>query len=66
MISPNLRRNPGELGYGQNLWDGELLMHHIKEKFHTEICVRTCQFIFYSLEFRSRKPLGVIAKGDPE
>lgn len=41
-------------------------MHHIWEKFHVNIGVRTCQIIFHRLEFRRRKPRGVIAKGDPD
>ncbi len=65
-INTDLRKNPCEFGYDQNLWDCKLLMHHIQEKFHTEISARTCQLIFHRLEFRRRKPLGVIAKGDPE
>ncbi|EQB73146.1 MAG: hypothetical protein AMDU4_FER2C00094G0002 [Ferroplasma sp. Type II] len=66
MISTDLRKNPGEFGYEQNLWEGKLLMHHISEKFHTEIGVRTCQLIFHRLEFRRRKPRPVISKGDSE
>ena len=65
-INVDLRKNPGEFGYEQNLWDGKLLMHHIQEKFHTEISVRTCQMMFHRLKFRRRKPRGVIAKGDPD
>ena len=66
MINTDLRKNPGEFGYEQNLWDGKLLMHHISEKFHVEIGVRTCQLIFHRLEFRRRKPRPVISKGDSE
>ena len=65
-IGIDLRKNPGEFGYEQNLWDGKLLMRHIWEKFHVKIGVRTCQIIFHRLEFRRRKPRGVIAKGDPD
>ncbi|QRF75072.1 Transposase [Thermoplasmatales archaeon] len=65
-IGVDLRKNPGEFGYEQNLWDGKLLMHHIWEKFHVRIGVRTCQIIFHRLEFRRRKPRGVIAKGVPD
>ena len=65
-IGSDLRKNPGEFGYEQNLWDGKLLMHHIWEKFHVKIGVRTCQLIFHRLEFRRRKPRGVISKGDPD
>lgn len=64
-INSDLRKNPVEFGYEQNLWDGKLLMHHISKKFHTEIGVRTCQMIFHRLEFRRRKTRPVIAKGDP-
>ena len=66
MINTDLRKNPGEFGYEQNLWDGKLLMHHISEKFHVEIGVRTCQLIFHRLEFRRRKPRPVISRGDSE
>ena len=65
-INTDLRQNPVEFGYEQNLWDGKLLMHHISEKFHTEIGVRSCQLIFHRLEFRRRKPRPVISKGDSE
>ena len=65
-INVDLRKDPGEFGYEQNLWDGKLLMHHIQEKFQTEIGVRTCQMMFHRLKFRRRKPRGVIAKGDPD
>lgn len=65
-INSDLRKNPSEFGYEQNLWDGKLLKHHISEKFHIEIGVRTGQMIFHRLEFRRRKPRGVIAKGDPD
>ena len=65
-INTDLRKNPVEFGYEQNLWDGKLLMHHISEKFHTEIGVRSCQLIFHRLEFRRRKPRPVISKGDSE
>jgi transposase len=64
-IDSDLRKNPVEFGYDQNLWDGKLLMHHISEKFHVKVGVRTCQLIFLRLEFRRRKPRPVISKGDP-
>ena len=31
-INKDLQKNPGELGYPQNLWDGKLLSHHLNEK----------------------------------
>jgi transposase len=65
-INSDLRKNPVEFGYDQNLWDGKLLMHHISEKFHVKVGVRSSQMIFHRLEFRRRKPRPVISKGDPE
>ena len=65
IISMDLRKNPGEFGYGQNLWDGKLLVHHISRKFHVEMKVRACQLIFHRLGFRRRRPRPVISKGDP-
>ena len=64
-INSDLRKSPVEFGYEQNLWDGKLLMHHIFEKFHVKVGVRTCQLIFHRLKFRRRKPRPVISKGDP-
>ena len=64
-INSDLRKNPVEFGYEQDLWDGKLLMHHISKKFHTEIGVRTCQMIFHRPSSEEEKPRPVIAKGDP-
>ncbi len=61
-----LRRSPRQQGYGQNLWDGKLLAHHLQEHFALILGVRQCQRIFRQLDFRRRKPRPVIAKGDPE
>lgn len=65
-ISKQLRRNPRELGYTQNLWDGKLLSHHFKERFGISLGVRQCQRLFRQLGFRRRKPRPLIAKSDPE
>ena len=61
-----LRQSPRALGYGQNLWDGKLLAHHLHEKCDLELGVRQCQRIFRQMGFRRRKPRPVIAKADPE
>jgi transposase len=61
----DLRRPPQELGYTQNLWDGKLLSHHLSERFGIKIGTRQCQRLFHKLEFRRRKPRGVIANADP-
>ena len=63
-IGRDLRKNPMDLGYKQNLWDGKLLSHHIKEKYGIVLGTRQCQRIFRKLGFRLRKPRPVIAKGD--
>ncbi len=64
-IDGDLRKNPKEFNYEQNLWDGKLLKHHIYEKYHKELSVRACQMVFHRLGFRMRKPRPLIAKGDP-
>jgi transposase len=61
-----LRQSPRTLGYGQNLWDGKLLAHHLREQCDLDLGVRQCQRIFRQLGFRRRKPRPVIAKPDPD
>ena len=63
-IGIDLRKNPRDFGYSQNLWDGKLLSHHLKEKYSIVLGTRQCQRIFHKLNFRLRKPRPVIAKGD--
>jgi len=65
-ISQQLRQYPRELGYAQNLWDGKLLSHHLKERFGISLGVRQCQRLFRQLGFRRRKTRPLIAKSDPE
>ena len=64
-IDSDLRKNPRDFGYSQNLWDGKLLSHHLREKYSIDLGTRQCQRIFRKLRFRLRKPRPVIAKGDP-
>jgi transposase len=61
-----LRQSPRDLGYGQNLWDGKLLAHHLREQHHITLGVRQCQRVFRKLGFRRRKPRPEIAKPDPD
>jgi len=61
-----LRQSPRTLGYGQNLWDGKLLAHHLRQQGELDLGVRQCQRIFRQLGFRRRKPRPLIAKADPE
>jgi len=64
-INKDLRKNPREFGYPQNLWDGKLLSHHLHEKYSLTIGVRQAQRLFHKLGFRQRKPRPVISRGDP-
>lgn len=64
-LEATLRLSPRELGYGQNLWDGKLLAHHVACTYQVELGVRQCQRIFGTMGFRLRKPRPVIAQGDP-
>jgi transposase len=65
-VSQDLRRQPRDLGYEQNLWDGKLLSHHLRQAYGVGLKVRQCQRIFRHLGFRLRKPRPLIAKADPE
>lgn len=65
-IDSDLRQNPTYFGYTQNLWDGKMLSHHLKEKYDIKLGVRQCQRFFDKLDFRLRKPRPVIAKSNDE
>ena len=65
-LARDLRQSPRSLGYGQNLWDGKLLSHHIAKELGFHLGVRQCQRLFRQFDFRRRKPRPVIAKADPE
>ena len=64
-IDEDLRINPRNFGYNQNMWDGKLLSHHIKITFDVNLATRQCQRLFNKLDFRRRKPRQEIAGGDP-
>jgi transposase len=63
-VSIDLRHPPKELGYGQNLWDGKTLSHHLAQKYGIRLGVRQCQRLFHEFGFRRRKPRPLIAKAD--
>jgi transposase len=65
-IDAMLRKFPREFGYSQNLWDGKILSHHIKQRYKVSLGIRQCQRLFHHLGFRLRKPRPVIARADPE
>lgn len=64
-LSKDLRKHPTTFKYEQNLWDGKLMAHHIREKYGIVLGVRQCQRLFHKFGFRRRKPRPVIAQGDP-
>jgi len=64
-VNGDLRRNPREFGYEQNLWDGRLLAHHLGEFHDVQLGVRQCQRLFRQMGFRLRKPRPLIAHADP-
>ena len=64
-INDEIRLDPHDLGYNQNLWDGKLLSHHIKIKYGISISVRQCQRLFHKLDFRRRIPRPISSKSDP-
>ena len=65
-VAGDIRREPRDLGYSQNLWDGKLLAHHLAKVFKIRIGVRQCQRLFHHLGFRQRKPRPLIAQSDPQ
>jgi len=66
VVAQDLRHSPRDFGYSQNLWDGKLLSHHLKQKFNIELKVRRCQSLFHELGFRRRKPRPEIAKANQQ
>ena len=65
-LERDLRQSPRQFQYGQTLWDGKLLSHHLKTLYRIDIGVRQCQRLFHQLGFRRRKPRALIAQADPE
>lgn len=64
-VGKDLRQNPHEFGYTQNLWDGKLLSHHLSKVYNVQLGIRQCQRLFHKFQFRRRKPRAVIANADP-
>lgn len=65
-LSLDLRTTPRAFDYDQNLWDGKLVSHHLKERYGVDLGVRQCQRLLHGLGFRLRQPRAVLAKADPE
>lgn len=64
-LEADLRRSPADFGYGQNLWDGKILSHHLARRYGVRLGVRQCQRLFGQMGFRRRKPRPLIAQADP-
>ncbi len=60
----DLRADPRNIGYEQNLWDGKLLQYHLNHFYKVKLGVRQCQRLFGKMGFRLRKPRPVIAHAD--
>ena len=64
IVNRDLRKSPREFGYGQNLWDGKLLSHHIAQTQKVVLRVRQCQRLFHQLDLRYRLPRPAVGKAD--
>ena len=60
-----LREAPTAAGLEANLWDGRTLSFYLEQRYGIALGVRQCQRLFRRLQFRLRKPRGVVAKADP-
>jgi transposase len=64
-LRSEIRRSPRELGYDQNLWDGLLLAHHLKDHHAVSLSVRQCQRLFHKLGFTLQRPRRQAREADP-
>jgi len=55
-LRQDLGQTPQDLGYGQNLWDGVLLSHHLAQKYSVTLGVRRCQSLFHELGLSLQRP----------
>jgi len=65
-LRKDLLLSPRKFDYGQNIWDGPLLSHHLEKRFGVHLRVRQCQNLFYRLGFTLQRPRRQGAKFDPE
>jgi transposase len=64
-LQSEIRRSPRELGYDQNLWDGLLLSHHLKDQYDVSLGVRQCQRLFHKLGLTLQRPRRQAHEADP-
>jgi len=60
-----IEESPRVSGYEQNDWDGILLSDYISKRFHIDLKVRRCQYLFHELGFTLQRPRPV-SNGNPE
>jgi len=63
-LRKDISRNPRELGYDQNLWDGLLLSHHLIQKYSISLGLRQCQRRFHQLGFSLQRPRRKASEAD--
>ena len=63
-LKKELRKSPRALNYDQNLWDGPLLSHHLKDRYGITMGVRQCQRLFRQLGFSLQRPQPKAAEAD--
>lgn len=65
VLEKDLRRNPNEFGLTTNhLWDGKLLVEHLRRRCDVTLGVRQCQRLFKQMGFRFRKPRPQVTQSD--
>jgi transposase len=64
-LARDLRRDPQKFGHAGHLWDGKLLVAHLRLRYGVALGVRQCQRIFGHMGFRLRKPRPQVAQSDP-
>jgi transposase len=64
-LGRELRQDPRRLGHAQHLWDGKLLVEHLRRHYEVSLGVRQGQRLFHQLGFRLRKPRPQVAQSDP-
>jgi transposase len=65
-LEKDLVRSPAEFGYGQPIWDGALLSHHVEKSFGVSLGVRQCQRAFHDLGMRLLRPRTYPKGADPD
>ena len=65
-LARDLVRSPEEFGYGQPIWDGTLLSHHLEKSFGVSLGVRQCQRVFHHIGMRLLRPRTSPKGADPD